>query len=109
MSVRDAINRELESAVHERLVVRQIRITPDAIAGSVTLAPMTPERLQAWAAIIGEVATWFNVPHSMIGAPEARERWREVLVHPADWEALQAEVGDRNGHASRAWGLPVAR
>lgn len=109
-SVEDAIRREFDAAAREQLVVRQVRVTPDAIAGSVMLAPMAPERLDEWGAMIREVAGIFNIPpRYIIAAPDAVQRWREILVHPTDWAALRHEVGNGERHVAQAWNVPVAR
>jgi len=117
------LTREIHSAEAEDRPVAQIRVTPDAIQGSVTTAPMTPER----ARVLGRLLAMPTVPPwpggirglgsstdevVAFGDP-SNERLLEILVHPDDWRQLLAEVDnlwmlDMGGPIKRVAGVPVS-
>jgi hypothetical protein len=78
--VLDAISREIDAARREGLVVRRIRVSFDAIPGSVMLAGLTAEE----------------------------PRGCEIVLHPADQRELRAEIMWRATLGS-VLGVPVVR
>lgn len=89
-----------------------IRVTPDAIPGSVTTTPLTPERARALKPLIYH--------HPSRDTPDAvadpdMERALELLVHPKDWAELRMDVhakhalqvGASSGGVDRVMGIPV--
>ncbi len=96
MTIMAALHRALiedESAHHEPRITR-IRVTTDAIPGSVVALPMTPER----ARLVGRPGP---LPH-------------EILVHPEDWFGILVGASTFGpgwlasaGLPNRVLGLPV--
>jgi hypothetical protein len=80
MRVLDAIAGEIDAARRADLAVRRIRVSFDAIPGSVMLAPIAAEQ----------------------------PRWREIVVHPADVRELRTEVAWR-GDLGTVLGVPIVR
>lgn len=114
VTVLDAIRRELESARAAALDVRHVRVTHAALAGSVVLAPLSPERVRALRPYVVALDCLGGEALALCD-PEAVERWREVLVHPADWQAALLARPAHDGRFSAAvtptsvYGLPVVR
>jgi hypothetical protein len=99
----ETLTREIRSAEEADRPVAQIRVTPDAIQGSVTTAPMTPERarvlgqllampaLPPWPAVIRGLGAAPTDEMVVFGSP-SNERLLEILIHPDDWRQLLTEV-----------------
>lgn len=106
MSVFAALAAEIDAAHEDDRVVCWIRTSWLAIAGSPVLLPIAPERLRVHAAA--------DYGSGLVVDPNALERWREIVVHPRDLEALLAEapadftaVETRASGARLVWGLPL--
>lgn len=90
MGIFETIHREIRDvrATGYQQVVH-IRITADAIPGSVVTTPLTPERLR----LLAQRGVWSPAEETVVIAdPEAQERWVEIVMHPVDWYALLADV-----------------
>lgn len=97
MSVFAAIHREIVDADMALVKIAYIRVTRDAIPGSVVTTPITPERLlpdDGWALDdeVGETLEALLRPD------------REIVVHPEDWCSLLAEC-DALGYAVSPVGM----
>jgi hypothetical protein len=58
--------------------IRGIRVTTDALAGSIVALPITPERARSYRLLMIE-------GRGAVADPVVYERDLEVLVHPEDW------------------------
>lgn len=85
MDMLAAICREVQDADARMLKVVHVRVTPDAIPGSPVLVPFAPERLRLLAAHLVELP---RGNAALVADPEAQQRWRELLLHTADWMAV---------------------
>lgn len=72
-----ALRREIESAWEQDRNVVQIRVTTDALEGTPTAVPLTPERLRAL-----DLSPTFDSNVTPL----------EVLVHPRDWADALSEI-----------------
>jgi hypothetical protein len=103
------ILREINSAATEDRPVAQIRVTADAIRGSITTAPLTPER----ARVLGRLlAVPFGEGDSAVVSDPDNERLLEILIHPEDWRDLLTEEAplsmlNLTGPIKRVAGVPV--
>lgn len=85
-SIVEAVHHELNDAeVREHRIV-QIRVTRDALPGSITTVVMTPERARRY---VGSVVVRIVTPELLPG--EAWPDVREILIHPLDWERALLE------------------
>lgn len=116
----EAITREIHSAEEQGRPIAQVRVTTAAIPGSVTTAPMTPER----ARVLGRLLAMPSFPplRGVRGLGSETDEivvfgdptnLLEILVHPEDWRQLLTEVDklwmlDRSGHVTRIAGVPVS-
>jgi len=64
-----------------------IRVTRDAIPGSVTSTLIAPERLRLLAASLIR-----GKDDVLVADPDAQERWREIVIHPLDWADLHRDL-----------------
>lgn len=91
MSLRVAIQNEINEAAEKGLVCERIRVTAHALPGSAVALPIQSKRFE-------------------LGM--RKEKRQEILVHPDDWALLLAEmegvVGDGIRGLRLAFGLPVA-
>lgn len=88
----EALMREIDSATMLARPLLHIRVTTDALRGSPAAVPITPERarrvrLRAFEGRDGEAV--------VDGDPEVYLRSLEIVVHPADWADVLAELPDR--------------
>lgn len=80
MDAEVAVGNEICGALEQGLKVAHIRVTADAIQGSPAALAMTPERARGVAVIeVGGVVT---------ADPEMVLHAAEVLLHPADFDAI---------------------
>lgn len=116
----EAITREIHSAEEQDRPIAQVRVTPDAIPGSVTTGPMTPER----ARILGRLLAMPSLPplRGVRGLGSETDEivvfgdptnLLEILVHPEDWRQLLTEVDNLymlnvSGPVKRLAGVPVS-
>lgn len=112
MSVLHAISNELDAAAlsgYKRIV--HIRLTTDALPGSVTSTPITPERARTLGRLLA-------LPGGgVVADPRSTELLMEILIHPEDWAALLAETDApytvqaamKAGEPDRVYGIPVTR
>jgi len=110
--IRDVVFGELRDARAALRDPKLIRVTPDAIAESPVVVPMTPERARRHAAVIN--VTQRGGAEGLVADPRAR--LYELLIHPSDWrELLVAKFGGgylvgpptRPGEPLHAFGVPV--
>lgn len=83
-----AVVRELhdvDATGYKRVV--QIRITTDALAGSIMACPITPERARTLGRMMA-VRDEQRGGYCVVADPMDYEAMAEVLIHPADWHAL---------------------
>lgn len=109
----------LQAEIHHvrlrALDVVQIRVSTDAIPGSVTTTMLTPERLRALRPYV--IHLQGRETPDALADPTAAERLREIVMHPDDWFALLEEpdtrfalrLGMAEGEPDRIFGIPVAR
>lgn len=110
MSVLPAIHRERVHADEQMRTIHHIRVTVDALPGSVVSVPITPERartiaLRAFPASGGDPVV--DTDPELVGRPLL-----EVLIHPEDWMTLLKDaeaIGyvDTSGPIRRVMGIPV--
>ncbi len=112
MSVLAAIHRELNDAAmtgYKRIV--HMRVTTDALPGSITSVPVTPERARALGRLL-LVPDANGQPLGVVADPMDYEKMLELLIHPADWHDLLLEKlpgGEYPpGLPTRIMGIPVA-
>src|ERR1700759_1212361 len=100
-----AILREVHRAREQMRPVTQVRVTTDALEGTIAAAPVTPER----ARVLGKLRA---TPVGVISDPP-NERLLEILIHPEDWKQLlmrtdsHGAIGFSDG-VETALGLPVS-
>lgn len=107
MSVELAIANQLNDAREtgwQRIV--HIRVTVDALAGSVTALPVTPERARTLGRLLA-------VPGGVVADPSDYEGMLELLIHPADWADLLRDTtairSVKLGEPTRVMGIPVSQ
>ena len=90
MSLLAAIARQLDEVRAERedACVVRIRVTRDAVCGSVVAVPVTPERARVLARLV--LVRDDRGSAAVVADPAYYEHLREVLIHPADWMDLLA-------------------
>lgn len=106
MNVIDAIYHELREAQAAMLDVKRVRVSVDALRGSVVTVPLSRDGIEEFGGIV-KFATPSGV---LVQHPSSQsESWREVLIHPFDWDEAR-----KSHHAvlgaiepTQAWGLPV--
>jgi hypothetical protein len=106
---------DAEVTGYKRIV--HIRVTTDALPGSPTSVPVTPERARTLGRLIalrdprGGEAT-------VAADPSDYERMLELLIHPQDWAdvlrgadmfAGELAPGMRPGEPDSVYGIPVSR
>jgi hypothetical protein len=117
MSVSAAIAREINDAraTGYREIVH-IRVTVDAIPGSVTTTPLTPERARVLGKLIAVDLGKYGT--AVEADPYYAERLLEILIHPQDYVGLMKEADDLSRFAvsvnpstgvSQVYGVPVSR
>jgi hypothetical protein len=107
--------RELNDAEARRLQIVQIRVSPAAIPGAPTTTMITPERIRAMRTYVIQLPGR-DTPDAFPD-PDAQERWREIVIHPVDWQALLMEhalhghyqPGTAGVEPDRVFGIPVSR
>lgn len=112
----DSLMREKRDAAERDVVIAQIRVSRDALPGSVVLMPVTPERART-------LGTLHLLEPSRSGEPATvvadADRLYEIVLHPEDWAGLLVErspVTDRYAISppmgadgvKRVVGIPVA-
>lgn len=107
MTVLASIMREQHDARatgYKRIV--HIRVTTDALPGSVTSLPVTPER----ARVIGRLLAVQDL--GVVADPNSTETLLELLIHPADWAELLTDDDKYRavqiGPDTRVIGIPVS-
>lgn len=107
VSILDVLRREVKEARVQLLTIKRIRICADAIAGTPAVVPIAPERLR----LIALRETGAGV----IADPVAQERWREIVIHPEDWQDVLMEAKsfersvDLETGVERVFGIEVER
>lgn len=101
-----ALLRDVRATGYQRVV--HVRVTTDALPGSMTTVPVTPER----ARVLGRLLAVQD--SGVVADPLWFEKAQEVLIHPEDWVKLLSEVP---GYAhqgalsidgsTRIFGIPV--
>jgi hypothetical protein len=81
----EAIVSEINHAELDDRRVRALRVTTDAVAGSLAAMPITPERART----VGRL--WMLEDSTVVAEDLLYDL--ELLVHPSDWYALLAERG----------------
>lgn len=101
MRALDLISWELKSAAKSGHKVLRIRVTEVAIPGTIVALPLCHDRLvevvRRFALIYGGEDT-ASIPGEAVN-------WRELLMHPSDWEEVGIELG--SAHPSTVCNLPV--
>lgn len=110
-SIVASLFRERNAADEQMRPIIHIRITTDAIAGSVVAVPVSPERART----LGKL--WAFPDGTIEAAYDGRAL--EILVHHEDWYSLLKEMPADNGFAvqlamklgepDRVLGIPVSR
>jgi hypothetical protein len=103
---------EIRQAREQDREVHWIRVTKDAIPGSIVTTPITPERArQIRLRAEPEFGSGYTVDTdpSLVGRPPL-----EIVVHPEDWAELLkdpevARWGIQIGEPDRVLGIPVTR
>jgi hypothetical protein len=114
MSLLKPFHDEIRQAREQDREVHWIRVTKDAIPGSITTTPITPERARQ-IALRAEPGTGFgrdctvDTDPKLVGRPPL-----EIVVHPEDWAELlkdpeAARWGIQIGEPDRVLGIPVTR
>lgn len=114
VSIIASIHRELHDARatgYKRIV--HIRVTADALAGSVTSVPVTPERARVLGKLLMIRSPGEPLDGAVIADPADAEALLELLMHPLDWAELLADL-DAIGYVSlgepiRVMGIPVSQ
>lgn len=105
MNILHAVHRELDDAIINGQQVVQIRVTSDALQGSIVALPITPER----ARVIGQVMI---LETGGVVADLHHENVAELMVHSLDWMQLRSaayrDLVLDVGAVTRIYGLPVA-
>lgn len=109
MTVLDAIRRECDDAAltgYKQIV--HIRVTTDALQGSVTSTPVTPERARTIGRLMAIPA---REGTAVVAHPDSTETLLEILMHPADYETLMIEYRAMGGREAPValLGIPVSR
>lgn len=83
--VLDALRHEVRAVQLEDGIVNHVRVSRDAIPGSLTSARVPPERLE-------EVGVYGRYDDgAIVDEEDDHDRMHEILVHPLDWSALLKE------------------
>lgn len=101
---------EADETGYKRIV--HVRVTTDAICGSMAAVPVTPERARA----IGKLVALPDVgalAYTVAADPQWYERALELLIHPEDWIALLREIPMgatplQLGDPKTVYGIPVS-
>lgn len=131
MSLYTAVERVIQEAEEQDRPIAQIRVTAVAIPGSITAAPMTPERARA----LGHLLAAPSPPSGLLSSSGRRRNilsglgraaneivvfgdpggLLEVLIHPGDWRELLTEEGggrlrlDASNRITRLCEIPVCQ
>lgn len=103
---------EIRQAREQDREVRWIRVTADAIPGSIVTTPITPERARQ---IALRAEPDFGSDYTVDTDPKLILRPSlEIVVHPEDWAELlkdpeAAHWGIQIGEPDRVLGIPVTR
>lgn len=101
--------REIDSAAEQDRPLAQIRVTTDAIPGSISTAPVTPERGR----VLGKLRAVPVDGGAAVEGDPSNERLLEILIHPDDWNLVlvEAPLGalgcDPEAKVRTLYGLPV--
>ena len=109
------LHKELHDARAAMRPVLHIRITTDAIPGTVTSTPLTPERLRVLKPYVIHIEG--RETPDVLADPTLVDRALEIVMHPQDWHDLlrdiesvqHVQIGMREGEPDRVWGIPVTR
>jgi hypothetical protein len=105
ISVFDTVRSELRDAQALDRPVVWIRVSPDALRGSVVTTPVTPERLRTMA--LREVQDGQGSSVGVIADPDIAERAMEIVMHPEDWRDLLTDA-EAYGAVEFAHGAPFS-
>lgn len=78
----EAIAQQIREARMADRPILHLRVTPDAIPGTVTTTPLAPGRLRRYRALAAEEGTIL---------PDLSSNVLEIVVAPVDWDALLVE------------------
>lgn len=98
---------------YKRIV--HIRVTTDALLGSLVTVPMTPERARVLGRLL-MVSGDGPLAGSVVADPSDYERMQEILVHPEDWATILRDPGMyayvqmplHDTDVTRVLGIPVS-
>lgn len=110
MSIFELLGREIHEARSRQLEIVQIRASTAVPRGIVGATPIAPERLRV---LKPYVVHLFGRSPDVFADPVAEERWREIVLHPADFMDLRKQTdpyyGYQPGEPDRVFGIPVRR
>ena len=111
MTIMPTLYREQQQAREQLREIHHIRVTTDALPGSLVSVPITPERartirLAMFPSKAGESTV--DVDPELVGRPLL-----EVLMHPEDYAELTKDLDavrdvDMTGSVTRVLGIPIA-
>lgn len=90
-SMYGVLRREINYAREQDRPIVQVRVTADALRGSISTVPVSPERARVLGTLT-MVPVGDEGDSAVVGAAE-NERLLEVIVHPEDWRDLLVEAG----------------
>lgn len=93
MSLYATVAAEIHSAEEQDRPIAQIRVTTDAIQGSITAAPVTPERARTLGQLMAIRGDSDSPLTGTVVSDPSNEQLLEILIHPEDWRDLLTETG----------------